>query len=83
MIGRLLCLSITHGVLTLVTSACFSVGETLEGGGIHPAPFEDTEWSDKKKLKKNIFCISNSEQICIKAYPLKNFFNYPKVPLVD
>lgn len=37
--------------LTLVTSACFSVGKTSEGGVIRPfSPFEDTEWSDKKKL---------------------------------
>ena len=35
--------------LTLVTSACFLVGKTLDGGSIRtPPPFMDTEWSDKK-----------------------------------
>ena len=41
-------------LLTLVTSACFSVGETSEGGGI-PPPFEDTDWSDKKIYNKTFF----------------------------
>ena len=36
-----------------------------------------------KKYKANIFSIGNLEQICIKAYPLKNFSKYPKVPPVD
>ena len=44
-----------HKILTLVTSACFLVGETSEGGGIRPPPFEDTEWSDKKIYNKTFF----------------------------
>ena len=42
-------------ILTLVTSACFSVGETSEGGGIRPPPFKDTEWSDQKIVIKRSF----------------------------
>ena len=41
--------------LTLVTLACFSVGETSEVGGNRPSPFEDTEWSDKKIYNKTFF----------------------------
>ena len=41
----------SKSLLTLVTSACFSVSETSEGGEIRPPPpFEDTEWSDQKNL---------------------------------
>ena len=45
--------------------------------------YQDNECSDKKKYKANIFSIGNLEQICIKAYPLKNFSKYPKVPPVE
>ena len=41
--------------LTLVTSACFLVGKTSEGGGIRPPPFVVTDWSDKKFYNKTFF----------------------------
>ena len=43
------------GTLNPSYMACFSVGETSEGGGIRPPPFEDTEWSDKKFVVKHSF----------------------------
>ena len=59
----------------------FTGCEPLGGGLNRPPPsLKDNEWSDKKH-KLSIFSRGNVEQICILAYPLKNYSYYPQSTL--